>query len=213
MKCNKIALLLCVVGILSPAVSFAKKQFSQIETDTQIVSEQLVTKLGKKSLAYKDSKWSKDIASRKVDLANIPEEVLQKSVGWIKTMIKEEWQPKDIKTKWLKGLRKEEHPAADYLILRYKVDGCKIQVQENGSATRILIEDPNSISSDQNIENYIVHTIYKFLNYPVGHKNSFKFYIKDLEHGNKKIYYGKFNCGFDSKDKCNILAKCHDEFC
>ena len=85
--------------------------------------------------------------------------------------------------------------------MRYNVDGYKIQVQENGSATRILIEDPNSISSDQSIEDYVVHIIYKFLNYPVEHKNSFKFYIKNFEHSKKKIYFGTVNCAFDWKNR------------
>lgn len=194
--------LILLIGFISsvgPIASCVEESFVEIKEDVQIVSDELSMKLKEHGNEYKDAAWPKDINSKKVDLTKVPDEILQSAINWMKTMIKDRYLPKEIKTKWILGVHKEDEPSADYLVLRYKIGGHKIQIQENGIAVCVLIE-PNSVSDNPKTEEFVSNTIYEFLNYPKD-KTSLKFYLENFDCNHEKIYFGTVDCAFDKNDK------------
>src|SRR4030042_1060162 len=205
MRSSRSLFLLTLITVANAGSSFVKKNFNRIANDVQIVSEELFEQLKQKGGEYRDSNWPKDIDRRKVDLTKISDEVLQMANTWIRTMIKNKWLPRDFNN-FMVGIRKEEYHKADYLILRYKVDGYNVQVQENGVAVCILIEDVNAIQKNQKIEDYVTKIVREFLNYPQDKMDSLRFYLKNFKYNGKIIYYGTMDCDFDVYSR-NAWAK------
>jgi len=218
MKFFRLLLLIVLIIVVGSETSFAVHKFDKISDDVKIVPEDLLPRLGQKGLEFTDSNWPKDIGRRKVDLAKVPDEVLQTAIDWMRIMIRDEWVPDDLKNQII-GIRKpkpgyfivkdsneenkihmQEKGTVDYLIVRYKVDGHKIQVQENGIGMSILIDPNDSIYENQEIGNFMTDVIYRFLNYPKDKRGTLKFYLKSFTYENKKIYFGTVDCDFDRND-------------
>jgi len=201
MKFCRLILLLGLVGSVFCVQGCRKKGFAAIENSEQIISEELLGELKAKGAEFKDSAWPENIEWEKVQPADIPDEVLDEAIGWVRTMIKAKWLSPDLVPKWIVGIHKEEYPRADYLIFRYKVAGHRIQVQESGGSVRVLLETGKPVVAGENIEDYVKRTIYDSLNYPEDKKDAFAFNMKSFEHNGTVVYYGTVNCDFDIRDK------------
>lgn len=218
MNCIKSLLLLLPI-VVTCGTTFAQHEFSKIADDVRIVSEELVAQLRQKGLAYNDLEWPRNISHRKVDLKKVPDVVLEKGIRWISTIIKAEWLPNDV-NKRLIAIRKpkpryfavrepnqphkayiQQKGSVDYLIVRYKVAGHKIQVQENGIAMSILIDPNEPIRDKREIEAFLTDVIYKFLNYPVEKKGTLKFHLQSFTYNKKEMYIGTVDCDFNREDE------------
>ncbi len=221
MRIIKIAIMLSVIIILGNLVTAYEKIAPEIiDPNVQIVSDELQIILNEKSLSYKDSMWPRNLDKAKVDKSLVPKKVMLETTKWLKMMIKDKYLPEDPNT-WLIPIRKpkpgfyrlekdpngnqkkihiEEEGFDDYLIMRYSVGQNMFQIQEGGSAIRLLIDvnDLNILNLDT--ERFITNTIYEFLNYPEDKKNSLKFNLKNFTYNQKTIYFGTINCDYKPSD-------------
>jgi hypothetical protein len=216
MKVMKWVIMTCIiVGMGNAGTASGRAVLKTIAPDVKMVSDTLQSVLDKESIPYKDSSWPEDIEKAKVEMARVPQKVMAETTCWLRTMIKSEYLPRE-PNEWLIAVRKpkpgyfrvERGPEGvrkvhigqkgtnDYLIMRYSIDGHKLQIQENGAAVRLLIDVNNPTTFGSNAEEFITNTIYEFLNYPEGQKNSLEFYLRSLAYNDKTIHFGTVDCNF-----------------
>lgn len=196
MKFRKYAIVMLFVLMgRSSQVAISREEPKALPDDLQIVSDELQTLLKEKSLSYADSAWPKDLNKRKVQAGQIPRKVLVEANKWLRTMIKDKYLPKDPNT-WLAGIRARE---ADYLVMRYSVGAYKVQVQEDGTVVRVLIEVNEPNLWKEGFEDFLTGAVREFLNYPLDKLDKLKFDLKTFEYGTSKklVAYGKLECDYD----------------
>jgi hypothetical protein len=152
--------------------------------------------LVEKEVVFADSWWPTDLTP--VDAEAIPKPVYVQATKWLRTMIKPQWLPDDPNI-WMAGVRKEVPLKADYLVLRYKIGGTRIQIQEDGAGVSLLID--TGAFADMKPEALLTSAIRKFLKYPEDKLNTLKFFLKSFEHDGRRIYYGSVDCDFDRYDR------------
>jgi hypothetical protein len=179
-------------------VLLAQEKYSPVTQDTQIVSQELKAVLVEKRLVFADSWWPADLVSRAVSSADIPKEVLTKTTTWLRTMLKAQWLPDDPNI-WMVGVRKDVPLKADYLVLRYKVEGRTIQIQEDGSAVRVLIDTGSQ--SEMKPEVFLTDVVKAFLRFPQDKLAALRFYMERLEHDGVPVWHGTMDCDFDRYDR------------
>jgi hypothetical protein len=182
----------CVYGAAETA-----EKVSPIAPEVQLVSKDLAARVVEKDLVFGDSWWPTDAESRKVSAARIPEKVLARTTTWLRTMIKPQWLPQDPNA-WMTGVQKEKPLRADYLILRYRIGAVSVQIQEDGSAARVLID--TGAFTEGKPEAFLTAVIRKFLRYPEDKLDTLKFYLENFEHEGKTISYGTVDCDFNRDD-------------
>lgn len=190
-------LILVVLGSCVYGAGSTAEKVSPIAPEVQLVSKDLVGRVGEKDSVFLDAQWPTDADSRKVRTDRIPERALARTTTWLRTMIKVQWLPLDPNA-WMTGVQKEKPVEADYLILRYQIEKTKIQIQEDGTGVSILID--TGTFADMKPEAFLTSTIRKFLRYPEDRLGTLKFYLKSFEYEGKTISYGTVDCDFDRYD-------------
>jgi len=169
---------------------------TRIGDDIQLVSDGLQAALKAKGLEYADSAWPKNLDTGKVDANYIPAKVLSENNKWLRLMIKNEYLPKE-PNEWLVGIRKTMGEyTGDYLVMRYAVGVHKFQIQENGGVVRLLIHinDPNLWRT--RVEDFLVETVNKFLNFPADKLRKLTFRLDSFAYDGQTIFYGTMDCDF-----------------
>jgi hypothetical protein len=222
MKIIKLSFIFVIFIVVNTLTASEDKKPKKIKDDIQIVSDDLQILLTDNGLEFKDSSWLNDRDYVKVDKSKVPEKVLAETTRWLKTMIKSDYLPDDPNS-WLIPVRKpksgsyniETEPNGsikktynkregydDYLITRYSIGSHKIQIQDDASGINLLIDVNDTKIFHSNIEQFIINSIYEFLNFPEDQKSAFKFSLKSFTDNKKKIiYFGIVNCNFDSRIK------------
>jgi len=191
----------------SPQICLAEERFTAIDDNTQIISEDLQRILTEKGAEYRDSRWPENINEQKVSLDVVPQECLDHTVDWIRTMVKDKWLPDDLKNRMI-AIPRKSLSEPDYLIVRYILDGYKIQIQENGIAVMILIETNNITEANESIEDFLTSAIYEFLNYPTDKRDSLQYRLNNFKYNDTLVYYGQVDCDFDiSSVNAEMLRK------
>ena len=171
---------------------------TRIIDDIQFVSDGLQAALKLRGLEYADATWPGNLNTDKVDVNQIPAEVIAETTKWIRIIMKSEYIPKE-PSEWLLGIRKplEKDYIADYLVMRYSVGPHRIQIQENGMAVCLLIDvnDPNLWRTK--VENFLAATVRKFLNYPEDKLSKLTFKLDSFIYDGQTIFYGTMDCDFD----------------
>ncbi len=101
-----------------------------------------------------------EIESKKVAAKDIPTDELRRTWYWIKVKLRDKWIPPDLK-KRLIGL-KELRDSNDYFIVRYEVDGNKIQIFD-WKYLPIVIEPDSLRGQDEDAAEFAQRTAKKFL--------------------------------------------------
>jgi hypothetical protein len=190
--------ILVVLGSCVYGTASTPEKVSAIQADAQIIRDNLRPLLVQKRLAFGDSWWPTDLASRPVRPDDIPKEVLTKATAWLRTMVKGQWLPEDPNT-WMIGVRKQTPTKADYLILRYKVENRTIQIQENGAFVCILIDTGSQ--SEMKPEAFLTNVIRTFLRFPEDKLATLRFYLDHFEQDGLSIWYGTIDCDFNRDDR------------
>jgi hypothetical protein len=188
--------------------------------DARLVSDELQAALAEKSGQFRNTAWPRDIDNARVDSSRVPREVLAKTSGWLATMIRATYLPKD-PNNWLIPIRKprpgsylhEKMPDGttrkthfpdkgfdDYLISSYSVRGHKFQIQENDVAVHLLIDVSDTKLFSSHIEQFVTNALYEFLNYPLDHKAALDFKLENFKYGSQTVWFGIVNCDFDMQD-------------
>jgi len=173
----------------------------RIADDVQIVPDSLQAALKAKGLEYADSAWPKELGRNKVDADQIPGRVLAKATYWVRLMIKNEYLPKE-PNEWLVGIRKTTGEyTADCLVMRYLVETHKVQIQEYPGTLRLLIDvnDPNLWRT--RVEDFLVATVNKFLNFPADKLDKLTFRLDSFVYDGQAIFYGSMDCDFDFESR------------
>jgi hypothetical protein len=189
--------ILVVLGTCVYSAASTPEEVSAVAPEVQLVSKDLVARVAEKDSVFLDAWWPTDADSPRVSVDRIPEKALARTTTWLRTMIRPQWLPQDPNT-WMTGVQKEKPQKADYLILRYRIGAITVQIQENGSAARVLVD--TGASTDEKPEAFLTSVIRKFFRYPEDKLGTLKFYLKSLEHEGKTISYGTVDCDFDRYD-------------
>jgi hypothetical protein len=189
--------MLVLVGGRVDNTALAGKKVSAIAHNAQLISENLAARVAEKDSVFADSWWPTDLDARRINSARIPPRVFVRASNWLRTMIKPEWLPEDPNA-WMIGIQKEHPVKADYLILRYQIEGIRVQIQETGAAACVLID--TGTSTDIRADAFLTSMVRKFLRYPEDKLGALEFFLKSFEHEGKKIDHGTMDCDFDRYD-------------
>jgi len=165
-----------------------------------------------KGPVYLDAIWPDDalVKNKKVNISTIDPNVVEKSVSWIRTIIKDEWIPQDLDKKliaikdWKKLEKRNDkgdiisETIGDYLLVEYKIKNYNIQIQENGISIGILILPIDHNEPLLDVENYLNDFIGKFIKFPNQKVSYLKFNIESIKTDEYlKIYYGNVQCEWE----------------
>ena len=161
---------MCGVFCILTILSLCSDATPTISTEGQLFSQEVQAKLSTQSLEYRDAIWpSGEELSKAIPLESISFHIVDGAEHWLRTMLKPQWIPEDIRDSWIAlTMQRPFIPPqdVDYLLTRFETEGYQIQVLENGAALAILVVPPNGRSEGSSIESYIEDSARKYLNLP-----------------------------------------------
>ncbi len=151
--------------------------------------------------AYRDSIWpSKAELEKALDRSAVPPAVREEAVEWVQTMLRKDLVPADLAERFIAITRRVPSippDDVDYLIVRYQIGDCQVQIQENGVALSILV-NPLETTVVSDVEGYIRSAAEKFLKLPAGVAANAELNLKSVDlRGGGRLYSGTMDYEYE----------------
>ncbi len=160
-----------ILIVISAWASGAAEEVTPLPRSGQLFGEPIRATLARLFLEYRDAIWpSETELAKALDPSAVPPAVRERAERWVRTILKEDLVPADLGQRFIAITRRVPSippDDEDYLVVRYQIGDCQVQIQENGVALSILV-NPLETTASSDVEGYIRAATDKFLNLPAG---------------------------------------------
>ena len=166
-----------------------------------LFGEAVRSKLATPFSEYTEAIWPSQAELEKaLDRSLVPAAATEEAETWVKTMLKQELVPSDLKDRFIPLTRRIPFippDDVDYLVVRYQIGDIQVQIQEAGAYISILI-NPLGGAPASDVPGYIESAAAKYLNLPpeVLAKGDLKLKSQDLSDGGR-LYYGTLDYQYE----------------